>query len=164
MGRKIKRIDSRRIDITGNTYGDLKVVKLSDKRGQGNVLLWECECSCGNTTYIAGSNLMHGHYKSCGCKRVEKRDAGVKKHIESDSVDGTRKSALQAKLHAKNKSGVKGVRYNDQRRKWTAHIGFKGKQINLGYYDNKTDAIQARLDGEEKYHKPILEDDENGNK
>lgn len=164
MTRKIKRIDSRRVDLTGETFGDLKVVKLSDKRGAGNTLLWECECTCGNVIYVQGYSLTHDHYKSCGCKLKEKRDAGVKKHIKKDSIDGTRKSALKSKLHANNKSGVKGVRYNEQRKKWTAHIGFKGKQINLGYYDNKEDAIQARIDGEKKYHKPILEDDKNENK
>lgn len=152
----MKRVDSKRIDLTGKQFGDLKVIKLSDKRGQNNTLLWECLCSCNKVIYLHGYSLMNGHYKSCGCKRALKRDTGIKKHIKNDSVDGTRKSALKSKLHKNNKSGYKGVTWLDSRQKWLAYIGFKGKQINLGYYDNKDDAIKARQKAEEKYHKPYL--------
>ncbi|MGZ0043409.1 AP2 domain-containing protein [Paenibacillus sp. BJ-4] len=146
----------KRIDLTDQVFDDLTVVKLSDKKLKNGTRLWECLCSCGNKTYVPGIALRAGHYKSCGCKRVEKRDRGIANHIQTDTVDGTRKSALKAKLHKDNKSGVKGVRYNEQRKKWTAHIGFKGKQINLGYYDKKEDAVAARKHGEELYHKPII--------
>ncbi|MNI99246.1 AP2 domain protein [compost metagenome] len=78
-------------------------------------------------------------------------------------MDGTRKTALKAKLHIDNKSGHKGVRWNEQRQKWTAHIGFKGKQITLGYFSEKADAIAARKAAEEKYHKPYLEDNDETN-
>lgn len=148
---------TKRKDLTGNVYGELTVSGYSHNDPDTRSPMWLCRCSCGVEKAIHGYALEHGHYKSCGCKRDEKRDAGVKKHIEQDVVDGTRKSALTAKLHAGNKSGVKGVRFNEQRGKWTAHIGFKGKQITLGYFNEKEDAIAARKAGEEKYHKPYLE-------
>lgn len=154
----VKRVDSKRIDLTGRKFGELTVIKLSDKRGDNNTLLWECKCSCSNIVYLQGYSLIHGHYKSCGCKRDAKRDAGVKEFIEHDRIDGTRKSALHAKLHKGNKSGHKGVMWNKHRNKWQAYIGFQGKNINLGYFDNKEDAIRARELAEEKYFKPILED------
>lgn len=156
-----KRVDSKRIDLTGQQFGDLTVIKLSDKRSEkhNNTLLWECRCSCGNTVYLLGFSLIHGHYKSCGCKRDEKRDKEVKEHIKDDRVDGTRKTALKAKLHKANKSGHKGVIWDKQRNKWRAYIGFKGKSINLGYFEDKEDAIKARQMAEEKYFKPILESD-----
>lgn len=153
-----KRFDSKRIDITGQQFGDLTVIGLSDKRGgPSNTLLWECRCSCGNTAYVLGASLRAGHYKSCGCKHGIKRDQGVRRHITVDQVDGTRKSALNSKLHKGNKSGHKGVTWMESRQKWRAYIGFKGKQITLGYFDNKDDAIKARHLAEEKYFKPILE-------
>lgn len=156
-----KRVDSKRIDISGKQYGELTVVKLSNRRGNNNTLLWECKCSCGETVYLYGYSLIHGHYKSCGCKHDEKRDAGVKEHIKNDTVEGTRKSALKAKLHSGNKSGHKGVMWNKHRSKWTATIGFKGKQIFLGNYEDKENAIKARLAAEERYFKPILEENNN---
>lgn len=148
---------NKRIDLTGQVFGELYVVELSNRKGKDGTRLWMCECNCGNTIYLHGYSLRHGHYRSCGCKRDIKRDAGAKKHIESDRIDGTRKSALKSKLHKGNKSGYKGVAWIESRKKWRAYIGFKGKQIFLGNYDNKDDAIAARKKAEEKYHKPYLD-------
>lgn len=151
---------SKRRDLTDNVYGELTVIKYSHSDPETRSPMWLCKCSCGTEKVIHGYALVHDRYKSCGCKRDKKRDSGAKKHIANDSVDGTRKSALTAKLHKGNKSGHKGVRWNEQRKKWTAHIGFKGKQISLGYFDEKEDAIAARLAGEEKYHKPYLDEEQ----
>lgn len=130
----VKRVDARRIDLTGQRFGELNVVALSDRRGNHNTLLWECVCSCGSTTYLLGSSLRKGIYKSCGCKQAVKRDQGAAQHIERDRVDGTRKTALKAKIHVDNKSGYKGVYWIKDRQKWRAYIGFKGKQISLGTF------------------------------
>ncbi|MWV44930.1 HNH endonuclease [Paenibacillus sp. HJL G12] len=140
-------------------FGDLKVIRLSDKRGANGTRLWECRCKCGEVIYVLGASLRAGYYKSCGCNREEKRDIGAREHEKTDRVDGTRKTALKAKLHKGNKSGHKGVRWNESRQKWTAHIGFKGKQISLGYFSEKEDAIKARKRAEEKYFDPILNSD-----
>lgn len=150
---------SQRNDLKGKVYGELTVLEYSHNDPGTRSPMWLCRCSCGTEKAIHGYALEHGHYKSCGCKLSEKRNEGVKKHIKKDSIDGTRRSALKAKLHVGNKSGVKGVRWNEQRKKWTAHIGFKGKQITLGYFDEKEDAIMARKKAEEKYHLPYIKND-----
>ncbi len=62
----VKRVDSRRIDLTGQKFVDLEVIQLSDRRDKYNVLLWECRCSCGETIYLAGGQLRGGVYTSCG--------------------------------------------------------------------------------------------------
>ena len=90
--------------------------------------------------------------------RNKRRDAGLIKHIKDDWVDGTRKSALKAKLHKGNTSGHKGVIWLKERKKYRAHIGYKGKQIHLGHFDNIDDAIKARKSAEIKYHSPISDD------
>lgn len=148
---------NKRIDLTGRTFGELTVLSLSDETLDDGSRLWLCRCFCGKETHIASFSLLHGHYKSCGCMRDSKRDAGLAKHIKEDVVDGTRKSALKAKLHSSNKSGYKGVTWLASRNKWRAYIGFKGKQISLGYFDTIDEAIVARKAGEEKYHKPYLD-------
>ncbi|WEG14176.1 HNH endonuclease [Pullulanibacillus sp. KACC 23026] len=149
-----------RIDLTGQQFGDLTVLCLSDQKLNDGTSLWECWCTCGNKTYVAGYALRAGIYKSCGCKRAKKRDKGARIHESLDRVDGTRKSALKAKLHKENKSGHKGVMWLESKKKWKAYIGFKGKQINLGYFADKEEAIKARKEAEEKYHKPYLEGDQ----
>lgn len=154
----------KRIDLTGRRFGELEVIRLSDARDKYGVKLWECLChACGKTTLVHGYSLLHGHYKSCGCIQPAKRDRGVKRHIASDRIDGTRRSALRQRPHRDSKSGIKGVTWMESRQKWKAYIGFRGRQITLGYFDDVNDAVAARKRAEEKYHEPYLvsEDDTN---
>ena len=51
----------------------------------------------------------------------------------------------------KNKSGVSGVNYDENRGKWVAQITHNYKNIHIGVYDSKEDAIEARLKANEKY-------------
>ena len=55
---------SRKEEI-GNTYGMLTVIKDSGERYKGSIY-WICECKCGNTAKILGTNLRKGTL-SCGC-------------------------------------------------------------------------------------------------
>jgi len=43
-----------------------------------------------------------------------------------------------------NTSGIVGVHYAKRINKWQARIQVKGKRVNLGYFDCKEDAINAR--------------------
>ncbi|WP_409345842.1 HNH endonuclease [Paenibacillus sp. MBLB4367] len=129
---------TKRIDITGQKFGDLEVIKISEKKDKNHSILWMCKCVCEKIIYVRGSDLRRGIYKSCGCKRAEKRNRGVALHIENDRTDRTRKSALKAKAHKDNTSGYKGVCWLESRHKWRAHIGFKGKSINLGLFETSS--------------------------
>lgn len=62
---KGKSVVGKLIDIVGNTYGFLKVVRYI--RGGK----WLCECICGNTKIVQGNSLKAGLTKSCGCYRKE---------------------------------------------------------------------------------------------
>lgn len=55
---------------------------------------------------------------------------------------------LNRRLNKNNKSGHVGVHFNKQRQKWRADIKRDGKQIYLGTFGNKADAIAARQDVE----------------
>ena len=48
---------------------------------------------------------------------------------------------------------VKGYTWNRKRKKWIAQIGINYKNITLGYFENKQDAINARRQAEKKYFK-----------
>ena len=50
-----------------------------------------------------------------------------------------------------NRSGVTGVRFRNVLQKWLAQIQVNGKQIHLGYFKLKEDAITARKNAEVKY-------------
>lgn len=51
----------------------------------------------------------------------------------------------------KNKSGKVGVSFLKKRKKWIADISVNSKNKRLGYFDNKEDAIKARLKAETEY-------------
>lgn len=42
-----------------------------------------------------------------------------------------------------NTSGVKGVRWEEQRKRWLARITFNGRMRNLGRFHYKQDAVNA---------------------
>lgn len=55
------------IDLTGRTFGRLKVLYRyheNDKHGKAQ---WMCECSCGQQVIVLGNNLRQKLSKSCGC-------------------------------------------------------------------------------------------------
>jgi hypothetical protein len=56
-----------------------------------------------------------------------------------------------ASRNKNNTSGQSGVNLNNTHNMWVARITIDYKEINLGTYKNKADAIQARKDAEIKY-------------
>ena len=54
-------------------------------------------------------------------------------------------------LPSNNTSGVIGVWWNKQLKKWQAMIYYYGKSKHLGYFINKEDAIKVRKEAEIKY-------------
>ena len=59
------------------------------------------------------------------------------------------------RINKNNTSGVTGVFLNKTTNKWTASIGYKGRRLILGTFEDKQDAIIARrkAEVENNYHK-----------
>lgn len=147
-------------NLIGKTFGELTVLKRVNDKGNSKYL---CRCSCGKEIILVGAVLLAGKQKSCGHanykgydKFHEIKELGTK-DLQSKRVDGTSLYAITTKKPSNNKSGYKGVSYMPKKKKYRAYLGLRGKQINLGLYDTAEEAYQARLAGEEKYYKPILE-------
>ena len=70
---------SKRIDLTGQKFGKLTVIKYicKDERRQSH---WLCKCECGNETITTTGRLRSGTTQSCGCIRKEKLVLRSKKH------------------------------------------------------------------------------------
>ena len=58
-------------------------------------------------------------------------------------------------LRRDNTSGIRGIRFCTDRNKYTVYITHKGKTYNYGRYEHPLDAIEARLDAEEKFWKKV---------
>ena len=108
---------------------------------------WKCRCECGNITVVGQSLLQSGKTKSCGCLQ----HTAILDNLKL--VDHTSVTILESKKKTakNNKSGHTGVFQRKDTEKWTAQIRFKGKTHCLGCYDDKEDAISARIKAEEMH-------------
>lgn len=66
-GCLIKEKNAEKIkDLTGQRFGKLVAIKPTEKRN-GSSVIWECQCDCGNITYVRSSALCQKITQSCGC-------------------------------------------------------------------------------------------------
>ena len=56
---------SRLIDLTGQKFGRLTVIKRAENKGRS--VCWLCKCECGNSHIVRGYSLTSGASTSCGC-------------------------------------------------------------------------------------------------
>lgn len=140
--------DKNKLDLTGNVFGQLKV--LEKVSGIGCETRWKCEClACGKIFDTSQWALIGGNSRSCGCmisKRASERSRESFGHIDSTCVS----LIASKKNYTSNTSGVRGVSYNKRLGKYSAYIIFKGKWYNLGYYVELEDAKKAREQAEEE--------------
>lgn len=61
------------IDITGNTYSFLTVLRRHTENNSQGKPTWVCKCKCGTEKIVTGSQLKNGNIKSCGCWHKEYR-------------------------------------------------------------------------------------------
>jgi len=81
-------------------------------------------------------------------------------HINRNKRDNRRENlrlankslnAFNSKIYKNNKSGVTGVYFRKNTKKWTAEIKVNYRKICLGCYETKEEAINARKKAEQKY-------------
>ena len=61
-------------------------------------------------------------------------------------------NSMNRKIKNTNSSGFTGVSFKSSINKWIAYINKNGKQIHLGVFENKYDAIRTRLMAENEYY------------
>lgn len=70
------------IDLSGQKFGRLTVIKrVENIKGRTAFL---CKCECGNLINVIGHNLKIGTTKSCGCLLKEQRKINCQKMVEYD--------------------------------------------------------------------------------
>jgi len=106
-----------------------------------------------NKDGVRRSSIMHRHI-------IKPKKGFVVDHINHDTLDNRRcnlrsvtrsQNQMNQVLLGRNKSGVTGVRWIQSNQKWMAQITKDKKQIYLGYFEDKQDAIEARKEAVIKY-------------
>lgn len=58
-------------NLKGQRFHRLVAIEVGSKDKRGH-FLWTCQCDCGKKVLVAGSNLLRGNTKSCGCYKKER--------------------------------------------------------------------------------------------
>ena len=139
-------------DLTGQKFGRLTVLNLSDKRaprGKRTVPLWECRCDCGSLTYKSTDTLKNSDVSMCS--DCATKYATEKMRKSCGYRDGTQISRITShNLISTNTSGCRGVYYDKKSGKRRVRIKFKKKLLNIGTFANFEDAVKVRKAAEDK--------------
>lgn len=118
-------------------------------------------CWCKNPDgYIqSGHKLMHrivmevsdDNWKSIQVDHIHDKESRHDNRKSNLRIANFSTNGMNRDLRSNNTSGCTGVSFDKRRNKWRARIKINKKEIGLGYYDEKEDAIKARKDAENKY-------------
>lgn len=82
-------MNNKLIDLTGQEFGDLKVLYIDKERMERNkkegkqaIVYWMCQCKCGNIKSFASQSLRKGISHSCGCNNLTKSSKGFYESIK----------------------------------------------------------------------------------
>ena len=144
---------NRYIDLTGQTFNRLEVIKYAGSNKDGKAL-WLCRCDCGNEKVIVSKNLRLGLTKSCGCLQREITSEVSKDKIVSEETK-RKMSGIHIGKHMseeakrKNSAAHKGRYIKSKNPNWNsmggnlvAHHKTPFAYI-LGFY--KTDSLEKAL-------------------
>ena len=127
---------SKCIDLTGERFGKLTVVKRVENTKQG-MAQWMCKCDCGNEIITTGINLRNKHTKSCGCLRIEIQYKNHKKYNQYDL------------------SGEYGIGYTSKGEEFYFDLEDYDKIKNYCWHINKDGYVTSRL--EDMMHRIIMD-------
>jgi len=123
------------LDLIGEKYGDLTVLKKAHKSPHG-FQLWFCVCSCGTKGLWSGNTLRCGHTKSCGCQQYKNRKGRVthgytkqRQSSEYQAWNNAKRRCTDSRRHNFHRYGARGIAMCKEWRKdfgaFIAHIGKK---------------------------------------
>jgi len=119
-------------DLTNQKFGKLTVKKLYGTN-KHRAAIWECECECGQITYVLSQNLLSGHTKSCGCSS---KHGGARRGHE-ERLYHVWQSMKQRCENVNNHNyvwyGANGIDVCDE---WQEYMSFKKWAYENGYNDD----------------------------
>lgn len=113
----------------------------TNKSGVTGVCWIKRENRWKSSIWVRGSVVNLGRFD-------DKKDA-VMARYEAEEAYGFQPK--RRKISDNNSSKVRGVSYRKNMKRWIARISFEGKDIYLGSFIDKKDAIKARRDAERDY-------------
>lgn len=121
----------KRIDLTGQRFGRLRVLYEIGPGKDG--IEWACECECGNWTVSSTRQLRAGYVKSCGCLKKEiTATRGYKNQYTRlfNTYRNLRRACYDKSSERYNNFGDKGITFCEE---WLDVDNFKAWSIENEY-------------------------------
>lgn len=135
---------TERIDLTGRTFGRLKVIGFhhtevkyyGEKKKKCYKHYWLCECTCKNKVIVEGGSLRRMNCRSCGCLARETASKNRYKHGEADTRLYRVWQGMKDRCYNKNcenyeNYGKRGIEVCEEWR--VNYIPFRDFMLSLGY-------------------------------
>lgn len=156
----------RLIDLTGQRFGRLVVIKRSTQRSANGNALWQCRCDCGKQVVVDSQRLRKHITRSCGCLRNElakKRsyhNAAFRKTQGNISrlKDANGVFFCSTKKTKRNRTGVIGVSFDQHSGRYVARLRYRGQYVLNQTAATLQEAATLRHRAELKYFKPSTTD------
>src|SRR3954467_6012016 len=139
------------IDLTGQKFGRLTVVRRGANRGEK--VRWVCKCECGGKGLFGAHDLASGKTRGCGCLRVEAlRERAIARTVTDPEIlrqRRERKTELQYRRHLRDKYGLSLEAYAALLQKQNgccAICSSKEKRLNIDHC-HKSRKLRALLCG-----------------
>lgn len=126
---------------------------------------WKWCANCRRGIWYAVRNIKNN--KGWTIEYMHRAILGLKpgdgKHTDHINYNGLDNQECNIRIVTRQQNqfncrNTKGYYWDKWVGKWRAQIGLNGKQIRLGYFDNKKDALKAYLYAKRKYHNINLEE------
>lgn len=128
-------------DLTNTETENFKVIDRAYSKNQR--VYWNCICKhCGNHIELQSNQIER--YSSCGCKHNRSTKERMAEISDPESLKTNKPTA-------KSTTGVRGVYFNKQKKRYQVFINVDKKQKYLGSYASLEEATKIRREAEEEY-------------
>lgn len=142
----------KKLGLAGMKFGKLTAIRPTENRASSGSVVWECQCDCGNKTFVNAPTLNGGKTISCGCARMERVLLSITKHGQSYTKlygvwGGIKERCFNSNSKSYENYGGRGItvcaEWKDDFltfKEWAMRNGYKQglsidrKNNNLGYY------------------------------
>ena len=122
------------------------------------IIFWQVvkiKSSYGLIVAINKGHLLNGDITSCGCVQKSRPAKAKEGYLVNNTYIATIRSGKPSK---RSTTGIKGVYWSKTKNKYQAAIRCQGINHELGYFNSLAEAVAARVEAEEKYFKPLIDD------
>ena len=129
---------NKKIELTGQRFGRLIVLKDSGKRSTGGHIIWLCLCDCGKRVRVLSGNLRHGH-------------SDKNSRLYTTWINLKRKCYNPNAINYKNYGG-KGIKVcKEWQNRKTGYISFRTWALNNGYSARIRNPVIDRINSKGNY-------------